>query len=746
MDPSLSPTLGHIGRTHEESQPWFETRTSAKPHSPHVITVVFDDVGYADFGCYGSEIRTPHIDALAASGLRYSNFHTTTLCSSTRACLLTGRNHHAVGMRYLSNFDMGWPSGRGAISPKAATIAEMLKDRGYGTFAVGKWHVAPTDEASAAGPFDQWPLGRGFERFYGFMNGSAHHWHPELIVDNHLLDPPAGDGHDYHLSADLVDQAIRMMSNQVSLRPGKPFFMNLAFGAGHWPHHAPRASMDGYAGVYERGWDQIRNERFARQKRMGLFSSSTTLPPPNPDVPRWDELDDDQRRVAVRLQQAYAGFLEYTDAQLGRLVSFLRRTGQLDNTLILLISDNGAATEGSVNGTTNIMRWFNQMPDSTARNLADLEKIGGPHSYSNYPWGWAQASNTPLRLYKSYTHGGGVRDPLIVSWPMGIAGRGELRHQFHHVVDIVPTVLEVCGLKAPEQYRGVAQMPVHGTSLAYTFAEPNCDSRKATQYFEMYGHRGIWHKGWKAVTQHVPGESFEREHWELYHLDDDFSEAHNLAAEHPDKLRELIERWWAEAGKYDVMPLDDRRDLLFKPSPKPGSIRAARRFTFYPPMAGIPAEAAPLTQDASHVIEADVEWCTGDEGVLLSFGTSAAGYVLYVKGGRLVYGYNHCGEVTLLVSNIVLTPGRQTLGYVFCKTGSLQGLGTLTIQGQAAGQRQFGTTLRRIAISPMYVGCSGMPPVVGDIAGAFAYTGAIECVRVNIGDDRAVATPASYVD
>lgn len=745
--PGSTPHItGHIGRTHEESQPWFDLRAGATPDSPNVLYIVLDDVGYADLGCYGSEIRTPHIDALAAGGLRYSNFHTTTLCSSTRACMLTGRNHHAVGMRYLANFDMGWPSGRGAISPKAATIAEMLKDNGYGTFAVGKWHVAPTDDASAAGPFDQWPLGRGFERFYGFMNGSAHHWHPELIVDNHPIDPPSGDDPDYHLSADLVNQAVRMISNQVSLRPGKPFFMNLAFGAGHWPHHAPRASMDAYAGVYEKGWDQLREERFERQKAMGLVPANTTLPPPNPGVSRWNDLDDDQCKVAVRLQQAYAGFLEYTDAQIGRLVAFLRHTGQLDNTLIVLISDNGAATEGSPNGTTNIMRWFNQIPDSTERNMADLDKIGGPHSYSNYPWGWAQASNTPLRLYKSYTHGGGVRDPMIVSWPAKIKGQGEFRHQFHHVVDIVPTVLEVCGLKAPEMYRGVPQMPVHGTSFAYSFDQTTGDSRKLTQYFEMYGHRGIWHKGWKAVTKHIPGESFEREHWELYNLADDFSEAHDLSDQQPDKLRELVERWWAEAGIYDVMPLDDRRDLLFKPRPKPGSIRAAKSFTFYPPMAGIPAEAAPLTQDASHTIEADVEWREGDEGVLLSFGTSAAGYVLYVKGRQLIYSYNHCGEMTRLASAVTLTPGRQTLGIDFRKTGSLEGLGTLTVNGKPVGQLHFKKTLRRIAISPLFVGRSGMPPVVDDVGDVFAYTGAIYCLRVNIKDDQEIAPPAGYVD
>lgn len=733
-----------LGRTYAESDPWYERRPRPRDGSPNVVFVVLDDVGYADLGCYGSEIRTPNMDALAARGLRYSNFHTTTLCSPTRACLLTGRNHHAVGMRYLANVDMGWPSGRGAISHRAATIAEMLRETGYATFAIGKWHVAPTDEASAAGPFGQWPLGRGFDRFYGFMNGSTDQYHPELIEDNRPVEAPKRPEDGYHLTPDLVDHAIAMLSNHVSIRPETPFFLNLAFGAGHFPHQVPAEFMDGYDGVYDAGWDAIRAARFQRQKAMGLVPDATELPPSNPGVEAWSDLSDDERRVAVRLQQAYAGFLEHTDVHFGRFIAFLERVGVLDNTLIVLISDNGASIDCGPGGTTNILRWFNHIPDTTERNLADLDLIGGPRSFTNYPWGWAQASNTPLKLYKSFTHGGGVRDPLIVSWPERIADRGAIRHQFHHVIDIMPTVLEVCGVTAPETFQGIPQIPIHGTSFAYSFEGAGEPTRKHVQYFEMYGHRSIWHDGWKAVTAHTPDTPFDLDNWELYHLDEDFSETHDLAKTHPDKLRELVERWWAEAGKYDVLPLDDRRDILFKPRPKPDSPRARSRFVYYPEISPVPAEAAPLTQDVSHRIA--VEIAEAGEGVLVAFGSSAGGYVLYVKDRRLVYAYNYCGEITRLVSTSEIPPDCRSLAFVFRKTGMLAGEGELFMDGVSAGKATFAPTLIRISLAPMFIGRSGLPPVVDDYAGEFAFSGRLERLVFELGDDREIVPPNGDVD
>jgi arylsulfatase A-like enzyme len=742
----LTDSEGHIGRTHRESRPWYEAKPKPQAGSPNIIFVVLDDVGYADLGCYGSEIRTPNIDRLAEQGLRYSNFHTTTLCSPTRACLLTGRNHHAVGMRYLANVDMGWPSGRGAISHRAATIAEILRETGYASFAVGKWHVAPTDEASAAGPFGQWPLGRGFDRFYGFMNGSTDQFHPELVEDNRPTDPPARPEDGYHLSKDLVDRAIGMLANHISLVPDRPFFMNFAFGAGHFPHQVPAEYMARYDGVYDVGWEEIRRRRLARQKRIGLVPDATELPASNPGVEEWQKLSADQKRVGIRLQQAYAGFLEHTDEQFGRLLSFLERTGVRENTLIVLISDNGASIDCGPDGTTNVLRWFNQIPDTLERNLADLERIGGPNSNTNYPWGWAQASNTPLRLYKSFTHGGGVRDPLIVSWPKRIAQHGGVRHQFHHVVDIVPTVLECCGLSAPGTHKGIEQLPIHGTSFAYSFDAPNEPTRKDVQYFEMYGHRSIWHRGWKAVTNHIPGSEFDLDAWELYHLEKDFAETNDLAKVRPDKLRELVELWWAEAAKYDVLPLDDRRDILFRPSPKPDSIRARKRFVYYPEIAAIPAEAAPLTQDVSHSIRVELTCRDGDAGTLLCFGTLAGGYVLFARDGRVTYAYNHCGEITRIVSTERLQPGRRSVEFTFRKTGVLAGAGSLSIDGQAAGEQVFAKTLLRTSLAPLYLGRSGLPPVVDDYEGEFRFTGEIERVTFEIGDDRELAPAGGDVD
>ncbi len=737
---------GHLGRTHAESRPWYATPRKPAEGAPNVVVVVLDDVGYADLGCYGSEIRTPVADRLAAGGVRYSNFHTTTLCSSTRACLLTGRNHHAVGMRFLANVDMGWPSGRGAITRRAATLAELMRDAGYGTYAVGKWHLTPTDDASAAGPFDEWPLGRGFDRFYGFMNGSTDQFHPELVQDNHFVEAPALPAQGYHLTEDLVDHAIGFLSDQISLRPAKPFFMWMGLGAGHFPHQAPRSYLEGYEGVFEEGWDVIRQRRFARQKAMGLIPPDTVLPPPNPGVAPWASLGAEEKRVAVRLQQAYAGFMEHADTQIGRLVAFLERTGRLDNTMLVLLSDNGASVDCGPQGTSNVLRWFNHIPDSVERNLADLDRIGGPESFTNYPWGWAQASNTPLKLYKTYTHGGGVRDPLIVHWPARVPEGGGIRHQFHHAVDLAPTVLEVCGITPPDSFKGVPQMPVHGTSWAYTFDAPDAPTRKTVQYFEMYGHRAIWHGGWKAVTHHRTGASFDTEAWELYHLDSDFAEARDLAATQPAKLREMVERWWAEAGRYDVQPLDDRRDILFKAKPKPDSVRAPSRFVYYPPLSPIPAEAAPLTQDVSHRIEASVVCKAGDEGVLLGFGNVHSGYVMYVQNGRLCYGYNYCGEETVVTSDIPVPTGASLLAFVFQKTGPLAGRAWLEINGHRSEATDMPRTLLRISLQPLLVGRSGLPPVVSTYSGAFPFTGQLEVLRFELGDDREVVPETLDID
>lgn len=742
-----SKTPGRIGRTHHESMRDYADIPAGPAGKPNVIYVVLDDVGYSDLGCFGSDIETPNFDSLASGGLRYSNFHTTTLCSPTRASLLTGRNHHAVGMRYLANADMGWPSGRGAISKKAGTLAEILKGEGYATYAIGKWHLAPTENSNAAGPFDQWPLGRGFERFYGFMNGGTDQYYPELCQDNSRVAPPATPEQGYHLSDDLSDRAVHFLADKTAIWPDKPFFLYLCYGAGHFPHQAPEAARLKYRGKFAHGWDEERVRRLARQKAMGLVPEGTQLPPSNPGVRDWDSLSARERLVSERMQESYAGFLDHTDQAFGRLLDFLDRTGLRDNTIIVLISDNGASIDCDPDGTTNVLRWFNHINDDYAVSERQLDDIGTPRSFGNYPWGWAQASNTPLKLYKSYTHGGGVRDPMIVNWPAGIKDHGGVRSQFTHVTDITPTILAACGYVAPDSINGVAQMPVHGESFADTFATPDAVTGKQTQYFEMYGHRSIWHKGWKAVTCHEKGSDYETERWELYHLDQDFAEGQDLSAAMPGKLAELKERWWAEAGRYDVMPLDDS-DVLFKPPYREGAPRWRDEYSFFPPISDIPAEAAPMTQDVSHAIKAHISRSRAEEGgLIVSFGNVHGGYALEIVENRLVYTYNRAGyEIIRIQSSSQVPVGDTTVEFAFEKTGPLCGIGRLLIAGQHVGEAEFAATLIRISLAPLSFGSSGHLPVDPERQTYQAFSGKLRRVDYAIGDDRELVPETLDVD
>ena len=526
--PSGEAFEGRIGRTVYESEPWWpEPRI---PHDkPNVVLIVLDDTGYSHFGCYGSSIETPNIDRLAENGLRYTNFHTTALCSPTRACLLTGRNHHAVGMRGVSNMDTGFPNMRGFLPRSAATLADVLREAGYGTCAAGKWHLTPMSECTASGPFHNWPLQRGFDRFYGFMQGETDQFYPELTSDNHHIDAPAGPDEGYHVSEDIVDRSMGFLRDQVSLVPERPFFLYVAFGATHSPHQAPQEYLDKYRGKFDAGWDVVRRDWFERQKRLGLIPESTGLAPLNPGVRPWDALSENERRFAARLNEAFAAQLDHTDAQIGRLVHFLGEIGRLDDTLLIVMSDNGASQEGGPTGVFDEMRWFNGMTEDVDEAVQRLDDIGGPDSHSNVPWGWSQVGNTPLKWYKQNTHGGGVRDPLVFHWPQGLSDTGSMRRPFCHAIDIMPTVLELTGTEAPAQFRGVEQMPLHGASLAASLASPDASPARSVQYFEMLGHRGIWHDGWKAVTHHERETAFDDDRWELYHLEEDFSETNDLA-------------------------------------------------------------------------------------------------------------------------------------------------------------------------------------------------------------------------
>ena len=728
---------GVIGRTIDESQPWWPAEPRPAPGTPNVVVVVFDDVGFAHFNRYGSTIATPSLDRLADGGLRFVNFHTTALCSPTRACMLTGRNHHAVGMRAISNFDTGFPHMRGAIPRAAATLAETLRAEGFGTYLVGKWHLAPMHEAGPAGPFRNWPLARGFDRFYGFLQGETDQFRPELVQDNHYIEPPATPEQGYHVTEDLVDKAIGFAHDHVSAAPDRPLFTYLAFGACHAPHQAPQAWLDKYRGSFDEGWDVLRARWFERQKELGVVPAHTTLPPRNAGVKAWDALSDNERLFAARLQEAFAAFLEHTDHHLGRYIDALARLGQLDNTIFIAMSDNGASQEGGPTGVLDEMRYWSGESEDVDAAVRRLDTIGGPDSHTNYPWGWAMVGNTPLKRYKQNTHAGGVRDPLIVHWPARIKDSGAIRRQFHHVTDIAPTILELLGIEAAAEVDGVAQMPMHGTSMAYALADGAHDapSRKTTQYFEMWGHRAIWHEGWKAVCYHHKSADYDTEPWELYHADEDASEAHDLASQQPERLQRLIALWWAEAGRNGVLPLDDRHGgLLLKSAQFRGNTARRTRYTIYPPVSRFAADVAPPTGNRAFVLSAEFKLGSGRNGCIVARGSANGGYVLFVQDGHLVFDYNHFHEHSQVRSGVALPSDPCTAGVRVARVAKT-GRATLFIDGQDVGAVDIPAMAVMVSLTGMDVGRS-VAPVCHDYQAPFVFEGELRSVSFDIAESR----------
>ncbi|MDX2204963.1 MAG: arylsulfatase [Hyphomicrobiaceae bacterium] len=727
---------GKIGRTVKESTPHWPAQPKPPAGAPNILIVLFDDVGFSDFGCYGSPIATPTIDRLAARGLRYTGFHTTAMCSTTRSALLTGRNHHSVGMGCLANFDSGYPGYRGKIAKEAGTLAEMLRPHGYRNYMVGKWHVTPLTETGPTGPFDGWPLARGFDRYYGFMDAETDQYAPELVLDNSHVAPPGTFATGYHLTQDLVDRSIQFIADHVLGSPDTPWLTWVALGACHAPHQAPRDLILKYDALFRHGWDEERARRLARQKEMGIVPADTRLPPRNDGVAAWETLTDEERTVFCRLQGAYAAMLEHADQNLARLVQFLETSGQLDDTLVLVLSDNGASQEGFIWGMVNAMGPYNGISEPLPTKLARLDEIGGPDSHSNFPIGWAMASNTPLKRYKQNTHGGGIRDPLVVSWPQGLPARGELRHQFCHASDLVPTLLDCLGVEPPAVVNGVAQMPLEGESFAASLKDAGAPARARPQYFEMFGHRGLWDGGWKAVAYHPSGTPFEDDKWELYHLDRDFSEVEDLAAQNPDRLRAMIARWWEIAERCNVLPLDDR----FGPRFAENAARAqgARRtFVFHAGMGHVPTDVAPDVRSRSYLIEADVEMPEGAEGVLIAHGDATSGYSLYVKDGLLVHDLNIGGSHQIVRSSRKVPAGARRLGFRMRRVEN-NGTGTLLIDGEPAGEMTTKDIFRTlISWSGLDIGLDRGSPV-SQYAAPFAFTGRLRKVTVTIGDDQAL--------
>jgi arylsulfatase A-like enzyme len=739
---------GVIGDTWRDSTPWWPPEPAAPDGAPNVVFVVLDDVGYAQLGCYGSDIATPHLDRLAAGGVRLANFHTTALCSPTRACLLTGRNHHTNGMGRIADLAVGFPGYWGRIPRRSGFLSEVLGANGYLPVAVGKWHLTPEDETHMAAPRDSWPCGRGFQRWYGFHGGETHQFVPTLFQDNHAVEPPPVD--DYHLSEDLADRAIRYLGELRSVEPDRPFFLYFATGACHAPHHAPDAWIDRYRGHFDAGWDAWREATFARQHDMGLLPAGTRLTPRPPWVPSWESLEEDERRVAARFMECFAGFLSHADAQIGRVVSFIDELGELDDTLIVALSDNGASAEGGPRGSINDARMWNGVPAGRRELSVRVGELGGPSAHNNYPWGWTMAGNTPFKRWKREVHEGGVADPCIVHWPAGIAAaaRGGTRHQFTHAIDVVPTVLELIGVAAPATIGGVEQAPVEGVSFAYLLGEGGAGApeRHTTQYFEMLGSRAIYHEGWKVVTFKPlarmyddgldPDAPFEDDVWELYHVAEDFSECDDVAAAQPDKLAELVDRWWEEARRYQVLPLDNRPLAPLLAPRRPPDTR--HRYVFWPGGAVVPESVAVNVRNRRHSITASIGVPDGValDGVLLAMGTGLGGWSFQARGGCLRYVYNYVGKDRYVITSDVRVPtGPHELSFVFETAGDFRGTGRLLVDGEIVGEGEIpSVTPARYSITGGGITCGFEqgPPVGDDYVAPFACNATLRRVVVEV--------------
>ena len=728
-------TPGPSDQFEAPKQHW-PTPATPPPGSPNIVLMMLDDVGFADFGCYGSEIDTPCIDQVAARGVRYSGFHTTAMCSTTRAALLTGRNHHAVGVGCLANFDSGYPGYRGKISKDAPTLAETLREVGYRNYMVGKWHVTPLTETGPTGPFDGWPLGRGFDRFYGFLDAETDHYSPELVRDNSHIEAPGTYASGYHLTEDLFDQAIGYIQGHIAASPKIPWFLMLTPGACHAPHQAPKPLIDKYDAIFSKGWDQCRKDRLQRQIELGVVPKGTQLPPRNDRVKAWADHSTDEQRVFSRLAGAYAAMLEHTDQQLARLMNFLHAAQLTENTLVLLLSDNGASQEGGPNGFVNAMGPFNGQPESMQTKLARLDDIGGPDTHSNFPWGWAMASNTPLKRYKQNTHGGGIRDPLIVSWPAKLPTDGSVRSQFCHVSDLAPTILELLGVES--HHRPGIGTP--GCSFAASLHDAYAATAKDVQYFEMFGHRGLVHDGWKAVAYHEPGTAFEDDEWELYHLAEDFNEVHNLAEVEPERLQQLQSLWWQQAETNQVLPLDDRFAPRFAENAE--RHRGGRtHYTFWPGMGHLPSDVAPDLRSRSYRISVDLDVLSDrDSGVLIAHGDATGGYSLYMDNGHLVHDLNIGGTHQLLTSPEPVLPGRRELAFVMQRQpqddNTVIGRASLRVDDVEVAE------LSTNSIFTLMISWSGLDigfdrgTTVGNYASPFTFSGKLHKVTVDLSDDQ----------
>jgi arylsulfatase len=746
------PFGGEIGRTTKESVKDFPKEVQAPKGAPNVLLILTDDVGFGASSTFGGPIPTVTMDRLAKNGLRYNQFHTTALCSPTRAALLSGRNHHSVSTGVIMELATGFP-GYNSLMPKSAgTFAEILKQNGYNTSWYGKNHNVPDWHTSQGGPFDLWPTGLGFEYFYGFIGGDTSQWNPALFEGTKPIEPPHGVK-DYFFDKDMADHTINWLRMQHAVAPGKPFLAYYAPGTAHAPHHAPKDWIAKFKGKFDQGWDKVREETFARQKQMGIIPANAKLTERSTGIPAWDSLNADQKKVFAHMMEVYAAALSHCDYQMGRILDAIEAQRELDNTLVIYIQgDNGASGEGGMQGLLNEMTVFNAIPEDFKEVLRRMGELGGPTTFNHYPVGWAHAMDTPFQWTKQIaSHFGGTRNGLVISWPARIKDTGGIRTQFSSVIDIMPTLLEAVGVPAPTSINGVAQKPIEGTSLVYTFDDAKAPSKHTTQYFEMFGNQGIYHDGWVAAT--TPGvapwdTAAEMQgrlpavldyKWELYNVSEDFSEANDLATKEPAKLKEMQELFSSEAAKYNVLPIENGRIDRFDVNNRPSLTAGRDEFTYFPGLVRIPEGAAPDLKNKSYQIKAEVVIPKGGaEGMLLTHGGRFSGYGLYLLKGKPVFNYNLAGVAHYnIAGKDKLAPGKHTILFDFKYDGAglgKGGVGTLLVDGKKVATGRIERTLAfRLSLDEtLDCGEDTGTSVSEDYHVPFKFTGKIEKVTIEL--------------
>ena len=742
---------GRIAESFKNSTPDFPRSIEAPAGAPNVLIILLDDTGFGHAGAFGGAVDTPTMDKLAAEGLRYTRFHTTALCSPTRAALLTGRNHHSVATGVVTEMGTGYPGYTGIVPGSAAALPEILRLNGYTTAAFGKWHNTPDTEVSPAGPFDRWPTGRtwGFDYFYGFMNGETHQFYPVLYRDTTPVVQPKSPEQGYYLTTDLADEAIGWLRRVNATNPQKPWLLYFSTGAVHAPHQVPAPYREKYKGRFDAGWDKYREETFARQQAMGVVPPDAKLTPRPPEIPAWDAQPQEAKKVYRRLMENYSGFLDQADEQVGRLIDTLEASGEMDNTLVFyIVGDNGASAEGGLEGTVSEVASVNGIQLGLSGLVARFDEIGGPHTDVHVPVGWAWAANTPFQWAKQVaSHFGGTRNGLIVTWPKGFQARNGFRTQFHHVIDIAPTVLAAAGLPQPRMVNGVVQKPMEGVSMLYSFDHPKAPSRRTVQYFEMLGNRAIYKDGWMAAARHgrLPWETgassgdFAADQWELYDVEHDFSQAEDLAAKRPKKLKELQQAFLAEARKYHVLPLDDRLGARFDTTLRPNPLTGVTRFSYGPGVTGIGEGAFLNTHGVAFTITAEVETgAAGSDGVIAAIGGIISGWSLYVKDGRPAFHYNYFDvEHAKAQSADALPPGRSVIRAEIRPTEPGPGKPAtvrLFVNDREVATAEIRHTVPfRYGVEPFDVGMDTVSAVTETYQAPFPFQGTIGKVAIEVG-------------